>query len=497
MEKKPYVGIRIKALSAVVLLVLVPSLFLAAFTYHIENEAVRTAKNDMLEELNASTSDYIIKLNMNATSSIEKYMEGIEIEGRSAANLVPDYLGKDVDVDAVWGSKDLLKEMNITLLTGIMDGSMNNSYYARMISELNKSYVDSVLDYFINPPEMNYSTAHINDSAYAAINDLRRALGNDSYLLYDFFRSTMLPEYREKLDYILPVGDMLYAFREAPDILWSYFASPDGSFIVLIPSDAEFSPLFNPLVRKWYKAALEKGEGTWSGEYIDEITKEPVVTFSVPIYRNGTLLGVLGFDVLLSTLSEKTRQFYTGGKSFAFTVSSDGTALTYPNESLIGHSLISGDSDFNNSVRNITEGDEGVFHTYVNGKKVFMAYSTIESTGWKFVNVVYCDEMMERSESAADSVGRIVQMEITYLLSIIVSVGLIAFVATFFLVDAFVRGIEKLTKVADDVSRGNLDVEVEVDAKDEIGDLQKAIKRMVNSIKVAMKELEEGEKRGR
>ena len=496
MKKKPYVGIRIKALLAVVLLVLVPSLFLAVVTYHIRDDAVNMVRENTVKELSSSMREYVIKLNKNATSWIDNYMKSIEIEGRSAANMVPEYLGKDPATEALWGSRGLLEQVNTTMLMGIMNGTIRNQYYDQMVSRLDKGYVDSVLNYFINPPELDYSTAHVNESAYNAINDLKSQVGDHGLLLYDFLRSVLLPEYRERLDSILPVGNMLYAFREVPDLLWSYFATPDGYF-VLTPTEAEVSPLFNPLVRNWYLDAVKNGVGTWSMEYIDEITKNPMITFSVPVYINGTLAGVLGFDLLLSTLSEKTREFYTGGKSFAFTVSMKGTALTYPDERIIGKSLIEGDGEFNTSVSMIINSTEGGMNTSIDGDKVFLAYSTIGATGWKFVNVVYCEEIMEKSRASADEVGRIVDMEIMYLISIIVSVGLIAFIVTFFLVDGTVRDLENLTRIADEVSKGNLDVRVEVNGKDEIGELQKAIKRMVNSIKVAMEELEEGEQRGR
>ena len=493
MEKRPYVGMRIKALLAVVLLVFVPSVFLVGIAYEVRNEAASMVKEKAIEEMNAEISNETISVNRNATSYIEIYMDSIEIEGRSAANTVPDYMGNNNATEALWGSKRLLEQVNITMLEGIMNGSINNSYYTGMVSETNKSYVDSVLSYFINPPELDYSTPHVNESAYIAINDLKSHLGNHGRLLYDFLHSVLLPDDRGKLDRILPVGNMLYSFREVPDLLWSYFTTPDGYF-VLTPSDAEVSPLFNTLVRKWYADAVDNRTGTWSVEYIDEITKQPVVTFSIPVYRNGSLLGVLGFDILLSTLSEKAKQFYTGGKSFAFTVAPDGMALTYPNEALIGKSLINGGSDFNKSVRNITEGKQGVLCTYIDGKKVFMAYSTIGSTGWKFVNVVFCEDIMQKSENAAESLAEIMESGSLYLLLIIFSVGLIAFVTAFFVVDSYVRDIKRLINTADEISKGNLDVDVKVDAKDELGDLQKAIKRMVNSIKVAMEELERREK---
>ena len=495
MKKKQYVGIRAKALLAVVLLVLVPSLFLASVAIYVRHESSDSVEITTLSALDSMAGEYLEKLNKNATACIDNYLNGIEMEGRSASKLVDEYMGKAVKNRSSigWGSRNLLEQVNKTMVRGIMNGSYHSQLYDKLVNESGKEKVDAALKYFLNPPQMNYSTAHVNESAYSAINSL---MANKSHLLYDFLYSILLPEYREELDEIMPVGEMLYNFRESKDILWSYFASPDG-FIVLIPSKSGFSPLFNPLVRDWYVAAKNKGTGTWSSEYIDEITKMPMVTFSVPVYRKGTLIGVLGFDLLLSTLSEKAEQFSSGGKGFAFAMSEDGTALTYPDEGMIGKSLINGSEEFNHSMRLALNSSSGAFHSFLNGEKVFIAYSTIKGTGWKFVNVAYCSDIMEKAKESAHSVGSVIDKGGMYLISIIVAVGLIAFISTFFLINSVVKDIEDLTKVANEVSRGNFDVEVKVDAKDELGELQKSIKRMLNSIKIAMEELEEGDKRRR
>ncbi len=503
MKKKPYVGIRAKALLAVVMLVLVPSLFLAALTYSLKDETVRTVKGNTVEERDKQIHGDMIKLNRNATWCIEKYMQIIEAEGKSAGNDLKYHLGMNYTLsDTLWYSKNLTKQINYTQLSGIMDGSINNTYYWIMVNAAGKNgknTVDSSLNLFFQTLELNYSSAFVNKTLHTALKELNTILigAGKKTVLFDFFRSILLPEPKKELDYILPLGNMLHSFRDSlPDLLWTYYADADSGFTVLISSgkNVTLPPLFNPFVRSWYLDAVKAGGPTWSETYADSISGMLMTTYAVPVYESGRFIGVLGFDILLSTLTKKTKEFYSSNNSFAFIVSENGTALTYPYKYMLGKSLISGDTEFNRSVRAILNETEGEVETNISGKRAFLAHSTINSTGWKFVNVIYCEDILENAEKSAEAIGSIVDKEIMYLMGLVIAVGLIAFVVTFFLVDSFIRDIERITTVANKVSRGNLDMEVEVDAKSEMGDLQRAMKRMLNSLKVAMEELEKGEK---
>ncbi|MNN25204.1 Cache domain protein [compost metagenome] len=71
---------------------------------------------------------------------------------------------------------------------------------------------------------------------------------------------------------------------------WSNRA--DGSFVVSIPE----AGLVNAKGREWFRKALT-GETVISEVYVSAITKRRCMTLSVPIKRDGTIVGVLGADV--------------------------------------------------------------------------------------------------------------------------------------------------------------------------------------------------------
>jgi HAMP domain-containing protein len=62
-------------------------------------------------------------------------------------------------------------------------------------------------------------------------------------------------------------------------------------------------------------------------------------------------------------------------------------------------------------------------------------------------------------------------------------------VVNFFLNNQIIRPLKKITRVAEEVSTGHLDVEFEQLSEDEIGHLAKAFKRMKFSLEMAIKRL--------
>lgn len=66
-------------------------------------------------------------------------------------------------------------------------------------------------------------------------------------------------------------------------------------------------------------------------------------------------------------------------------------------------------------------------------------------------------------------------------------ITLLAALLSFYLAKSVTKPLKQLTEVANKISMGDIKVKIDVKSKDEIGDLAKAFKRMVNSLKILMK----------
>ncbi|EAI4753391.1 methyl-accepting chemotaxis protein [Campylobacter jejuni] len=73
---------------------------------------------------------------------------------------------------------------------------------------------------------------------------------------------------------------------------------------------------YNATTREWYKEARNSNQMYITPAYIDVVSNEYAITYSKALYKDGKFIGVLGFDVLLTSLQDRIAR--TPGNSFVF-----------------------------------------------------------------------------------------------------------------------------------------------------------------------------------
>ncbi|EHT4550996.1 methyl-accepting chemotaxis protein [Campylobacter coli] len=73
---------------------------------------------------------------------------------------------------------------------------------------------------------------------------------------------------------------------------------------------------YNATTREWYKEARNSNQMYITPAYIDVVSNEYAITYSKALYKDGKFIGVLGFDVLLTSLQDRIAR--TPGNSFFF-----------------------------------------------------------------------------------------------------------------------------------------------------------------------------------
>jgi len=87
---------------------------------------------------------------------------------------------------------------------------------------------------------------------------------------------------------------------------------------------------------EWYAPAthLADGEAFWSKSYMDPYSYQPMVTVTVPMYREGRFYGVSTVDLKLEGLHAFLDQASRSYGGYAFAVDRNGKFLSFPQESL-------------------------------------------------------------------------------------------------------------------------------------------------------------------
>ncbi len=118
-----------------------------------------------------------------------------------------------------------------------------------------------------------------------------------------------------------------------PTDTWHYL---NAEFEELASEVISPSP-FNPLVRPWYKGAIQTGQLFWSGLYTFYPFPEIGISVSNPLFQNGKLAAVIGADLSFHVLSQFLAEQKIGTSGQAFLLDSSGRIIVPEAASLAPH----------------------------------------------------------------------------------------------------------------------------------------------------------------
>lgn len=112
-----------------------------------------------------------------------------------------------------------------------------------------------------------------------------------------------------------------------PTVTWDYMDA-EGR-IVRSETSAEID--YDPRERAWYTGAGQVRGRHWTDTYIFFTDRRPGITASYPTFgSDGRLLGVVGVDIELATLSEFLAGLDVGRNGVAFILNANGEVVAYP-----------------------------------------------------------------------------------------------------------------------------------------------------------------------
>jgi methyl-accepting chemotaxis protein len=225
---------------------------------------------------------------------------------------------------------------------------------------------------------------------------------------------------------------------------------------------------YDPTQRPWYKQALEsKGKAIITPPYKGASTGKLMITIAQAVERNGQVVGVVGMDCSLETLTDKMSKKVVGKSGYVFISDLSGIILSHPNKDIIGTDEASKLSIWNN----IKSEDKGFIEYEYKGIEKFGGFITNKFTGWKLVSSLESRELTVDTKSI---------LNITYLL--IVIIGVISVGLAILLSNGIAQNIKRLKEVFAKASNGDLTVSIEATTKDEFKDLAESFNYMMDNM---------------
>ncbi|MFW6266891.1 MAG: methyl-accepting chemotaxis protein [Halanaerobium sp.] len=266
------------------------------------------------------------------------------------------------------------------------------------------------------------------------------------------------------------IKDLLKSVSDNYDqFLNLYLGSTDGEMIIVpdqdLPSD------FDPRERPWFQNAENTDKAIWTDTYIDAGSGDLIISVARRVVdQEGDLVGVLAGDISLAGISELVGTTKVGETGYTFMIDANSQVLAHPDEQMVEDRFDAGQL-FDTS--EALAGESGFIEYQYEGEERLASYMPIEEIdGAIFAQIPVAEAYSANRE--------VLQQIIT--LSIIVLLILIL-VIIFYVTKNVVRPIVKYGEQMQKVSDGNLDVELEIKRRDELGHLGSIFNQMVKDLK--------------
>lgn len=266
---------------------------------------------------------------------------------------------------------------------------------------------------------------------------------------------------------------------EADTILTTYVADIDAN--VLFDSDMWISGEdYDVTTRDWYEAVTAR-RLIITEPYEDADTGNLVVTISTPVIdENGSsVLGITAVDISLDTLNRTVGSFKLGQTGYVMLAAPSGLVLSHKDSSMV--------------MKNIkdTGVDQGMLEAFNSGDSTIMDYdnggvasvgacNTVDRVGWKLIT------SMPRKEFSANTVRiQNIIMEIYVILLIMVAAAIVV------VSNLIAKPIKRLNRAARRMAQGELNIEIDVHSRDEVGQLAHSLEMLAGKLREYMEYINE------
>ena len=301
-------------------------------------------------------------------------------------------------------------------------------------------------------------------------NNVSTLLGTYEKALLTFAQSDKVIHYAEENKQVFDAADTLLrtdlatflnSYDEASGV---YFAQADKII---------FEPHFDAIkdvdatTRSWYINSLHNpSEVVWTDPYIDTATGEYAITGSIAIYSNDSVIGVLGVDILLQSLTDMVSAVELSYEGYPIILDDNGIAVVHP--TLAGENL--SNYDFVKEMR--SNNTINTVKSTIDNVDSIVIYNTIPHINWT-VGTIY---NIDRLNNVAEDIQRII-----FIITVIILA--VTFVILYFFISRITKPLYTLGTLMERVSDGDLTVHIDVNSRDEIGRLAHHFNDMIHHMK--------------
>ena len=220
----------------------------------------------------------------------------------------------------------------------------------------------------------------------------------------------------------------------------------------------------------WFYIPVRNKAPTWLPPYRDTRIDTYIISYCIPIYKDGALIGVVGMDIdfnYISDLVDSIRVYDTG---YAFLVDGD-IKIAYHHEILKGQSVSELNRIFlDKSPEDLTQADTIQRYTFNDIEKMIV-FRPLENNMYLAVTA----PVAEIDKAERKLVNNIIMFTIL--------IALVFILISSFIAKSLIKPLKELNNAAREIARGNLEVTLEPKTKDEIGTLAGSLRDTARELK--------------
>lgn len=245
----------------------------------------------------------------------------------------------------------------------------------------------------------------------------------------------------------------------------------DRSLVQFPPTDlSSYAPTDTEHVG-WYYAPLEQGEATWMMPYMNQNLGVEIISYVIPLYRDGQTVGVVGMDIDFGVVENivKRTKVYDSGR--AFLTDAQGTVMYHP-ELPMGTPMVSAEESLLPAVALMEAGasSKDLLPYKWKGEEMEMAFRTLPN-GMRLVVTAPVNEIN------AVRNGLFLQIVVALLIILVLSAALAAAMA-----HRLIRPLKELTEAASKIAEGDLSITISHQTRDEVGELAESFQKTVGHL---------------
>ncbi|GGP07387.1 methyl-accepting chemotaxis protein [Oceanobacillus neutriphilus] len=248
-----------------------------------------------------------------------------------------------------------------------------------------------------------------------------------------------------------------------------YMASNDGDLFYRQPV-SELPEGFDATERGWFINAVDNPGEVQISEPFESASGTGTVVSITKTLDDGS--GVMGVSLYVDFIQQMASEVSVGKNGYAIILDKQQKYVYHP-------TFETGEEADSSTLGTMFDNGTGSYEYSYDDSSKIMVYDTNDLSGWKLAGTIDYSEIQDEAAST-----------LTIMITVIVGTLLVGTLIILFLIRSITRPIRKLKENAKVISTGDLTHSIEINTKDEIGELGQAFNEMQEGLKNLVRDVE-------